>query len=110
MSVPGVAVGLAWTPVGGEVMVVEASHTGGDGGLTLTGQLGSVMQESAKIALSWVRQHSFLVRILWHSCSISIYFIFYFFYSILSVYTYHHYKYYLCIITKIIFIIFTSLY
>nr|XP_027219203.1 lon protease homolog 2, peroxisomal-like [Penaeus vannamei] len=61
VSVPGVAVGLAWTPVGGEVMVVEASHTGGDGGLTLTGQLGSVMQESAKIALSWVRQHSFLI-------------------------------------------------
>ncbi|XP_042883916.1 lon protease homolog 2, peroxisomal-like isoform X1 [Penaeus japonicus] len=61
VSVPGVAVGLAWTPVGGEVMVVEASRTGGDGGLTLTGQLGSVMQESAKIAMSWVRQHSFLI-------------------------------------------------
>lgn len=61
VSVPGVAVGLAWTPVGGEVMVVEASRTTGDSGLTLTGQLGSVMQESAKIALSWVRQHSFLV-------------------------------------------------
>ena len=61
MSVPGVAVGLAWTPVGGEVMVVEASRSPGDSGLTLTGQLGSVMQESAKIALSWVRQHAHLV-------------------------------------------------
>nr|XP_045620946.1 lon protease homolog 2, peroxisomal-like [Procambarus clarkii] len=63
VSVPGVAVGLAWTPVGGEVMVVEASRTAGDSGLTLTGQLGSVMQESAKIALSWVRQHSFLLEL-----------------------------------------------
>ncbi|XP_050736763.1 lon protease homolog 2, peroxisomal-like isoform X2 [Eriocheir sinensis] len=63
VSVPGVAVGLAWTPVGGEVMVVEASRTTGDSGLTLTGQLGSVMQESAKIALSWVRQHSFLLHL-----------------------------------------------
>ena len=61
VSVPGVAVGLAWTPVGGEVMVVEASRSTGDSGLTLTGQLGSVMQESAKIALSWVRQHASLV-------------------------------------------------
>ncbi|KAK4302257.1 hypothetical protein Pmani_025635 [Petrolisthes manimaculis] len=58
VSVPGVAVGLAWTPVGGEVMVVEATCTPGDSGLTLTGQLGSVMKESAKIALSWVRQHA----------------------------------------------------
>ncbi|XP_076057904.1 lon protease homolog 2, peroxisomal-like [Oratosquilla oratoria] len=57
VSVPGVAVGLAWTPVGGEVLVVEASRSDGDPGLILTGQLGSVMQESAKIALSWVRQN-----------------------------------------------------
>ncbi|XP_071520012.1 lon protease homolog 2, peroxisomal-like [Panulirus ornatus] len=63
VSVPGVAVGLAWTPLGGEVMVVEASRTAGDSGLTLTGQLGSVMQESAKIALSWVRQHSFMLQL-----------------------------------------------
>nr|XP_053643962.1 lon protease homolog 2, peroxisomal-like [Cherax quadricarinatus] len=63
VSVPGVAVGLAWTPVGGEVMVVEASRTVGDSGLTLTGQLGSVMQESAKIAMSWVRQHAFLLQL-----------------------------------------------
>lgn len=58
---PGVAVGLAWTPVGGEVMVVEATRTPGDSGLTLTGQLGDVMKESAKIALSWVRQHAPMV-------------------------------------------------
>ncbi|KAK8404358.1 hypothetical protein O3P69_007578 [Scylla paramamosain] len=63
VSVPGVAVGLAWTPVGGEVMVVEASRSPGDSGLTLTGQLGSVMQESAKIALSWVRQHAYLLQL-----------------------------------------------
>lgn len=63
VSVPGVAVGLAWTPVGGEVMVVEASRSPGDSGLTLTGQLGSVMQESAKIALSWVRQHATLLQL-----------------------------------------------
>lgn len=61
VSVPGVAVGLAWTPVGGEVMVVEATRTPGDSGLTLTGQLGDVMKESAKIALSWVRQHAPIV-------------------------------------------------
>ncbi|XP_068211429.1 lon protease homolog 2, peroxisomal-like [Palaemon carinicauda] len=63
VSVPGVAVGLAWTPVGGEVMVVEATSSAGDSNLTLTGQLGSVMQESAKIALSWVRKHGELLRI-----------------------------------------------
>lgn len=63
VSVPGVAVGLAWTPVGGEVMVVEASLAAGDSGLTLTGQLGSVMQESAKIALSWVRQHAYMLQL-----------------------------------------------
>ncbi|KAG0723375.1 Lon protease 2, peroxisomal [Chionoecetes opilio] len=44
-------------------MVVEASRTTGDSGLTLTGQLGSVMQESAKIALSWVRQHAYLLQL-----------------------------------------------
>jgi len=53
----GVAVGLAWTPVGGEVMVVEASKMPGDGKLILTGQLGDVMKESATIALNWVRSN-----------------------------------------------------
>ena len=55
---PGVATGLAWTPVGGEVLFVEASRMAGSGSLTLTGQLGDVMKESARAALSWVRAHA----------------------------------------------------
>ena len=55
--VPGVATGLAWTPVGGEVLFVEASAMPGSGNLTITGQLGDVMRESAQAALSWVRAH-----------------------------------------------------
>ena len=55
---PGVAIGLAWTPVGGEVLLVEATRMAGTGSLTLTGQLGDVMKESARAALSWVRAHS----------------------------------------------------
>jgi ATP-dependent Lon protease len=55
---PGVAIGLAWTPVGGEVLLVEASRMAGNGSLTLTGQLGEVMKESARAALSWVRAHA----------------------------------------------------
>jgi ATP-dependent Lon protease len=54
---PGVATGLAWTPVGGEVLFVEATAMPGDGKLTITGQLGEVMRESAQAALSWVRGH-----------------------------------------------------
>jgi ATP-dependent Lon protease len=54
---PGVATGLAWTPVGGEVLFVEASAMPGSGKLTITGQLGEVMRESAQAALSWVRAH-----------------------------------------------------
>jgi ATP-dependent Lon protease len=54
---PGVATGLAWTPVGGEVLFVEASAMPGSGKLTITGQLGDVMRESAQAALSWVRGH-----------------------------------------------------
>ena len=54
---PGVATGLAWTPVGGEVLFVEATAAPGDGKLTITGQLGEVMKESAQAALSWVRGH-----------------------------------------------------
>ncbi len=54
---PGVATGLAWTPVGGEVLFVEASSMPGSGTLTITGQLGEVMRESAQAALSWVRAH-----------------------------------------------------
>ncbi|HYN08410.1 MAG TPA: endopeptidase La [Vicinamibacterales bacterium] len=55
---PGVAVGLAWTPVGGDVLFVEASRMAGGGQLTITGQLGDVMKESARIALSWFRAHA----------------------------------------------------
>jgi ATP-dependent Lon protease len=56
-SVPGVATGLAVTGAGGDVLFVEASASDGEPGLTLTGQLGDVMQESARIALSYVEAH-----------------------------------------------------
>ncbi len=52
---PGVATGLAWTPVGGEVLFVEATAMPGSGGLMITGQLGEVMRESAQAALSYIR-------------------------------------------------------
>jgi ATP-dependent Lon protease len=55
---PGVATGLAWTPVGGVVLFVEATAVPGSGKLTITGQLGDVMRESAQAALTWVRRHS----------------------------------------------------
>jgi ATP-dependent Lon protease len=55
---PGVAIGLAWTPVGGEVLFVECSRMAGSSQLTLTGQLGDVMKESARIALSWFRANA----------------------------------------------------
>jgi ATP-dependent Lon protease len=55
---PGVATGLAWTPVGGDVLFVEATAMPGKGRLTLTGQLGDVMRESAQAALSYVRGHA----------------------------------------------------
>ena len=55
---PGVAIGLAWTPAGGEVLFIEASRMAGAGALTLTGQLGDVMKESARAALSWLRTHA----------------------------------------------------
>jgi len=55
---PGVATGLAWTPVGGEVLFVEASAVPGEGKLTITGQLGDVMRESAQAALTYVRGHA----------------------------------------------------
>jgi ATP-dependent Lon protease len=56
-SQPGVATGLAWTPVGGDVLFVEATSFPGKGRLTITGQLGDVMRESAQAALSYVRGH-----------------------------------------------------
>jgi ATP-dependent Lon protease len=55
---PGVAIGLAWTPAGGDVLFIEASRMAGGGTLTLTGQLGDVMKESARAALSWFRAHA----------------------------------------------------
>ncbi len=55
---PGVATGMAWTPVGGDVLFVEATRMAGSGSLTLTGQLGDVRKESARAALSWVRAHA----------------------------------------------------
>lgn len=57
-SSPGVAAGLAWTPFGGEIMYVEATKMDGEGKLTLTGQLGEVMKESARVALNWLRSHA----------------------------------------------------
>jgi len=57
-SVPGVATGLAVTGAGGDVLFVEATGMAGDPGLTITGQLGDVMKESAQIALSYVRSHA----------------------------------------------------
>jgi len=56
--VPGVAVGLAWTPAGGDLLFIEATRMEGKRTLTLTGQLGDVMKESAQAALSWVRSHA----------------------------------------------------
>jgi ATP-dependent Lon protease len=56
--IPGVAIGLSWTAAGGEVLYIEASQMWGKKGLTLTGQLGDVMKESAQAALSWVRAHA----------------------------------------------------
>ena len=57
-SIPGVATGLAWTPVGGEILFIEAARTPGKGRLTLTGQLGEVMRESAQAALSLVKSQA----------------------------------------------------
>lgn len=57
-SVPGVATGLAWTPVGGDILFIEATRLPGDGKLILTGQLGDVMKESAQAALSLVKSHA----------------------------------------------------
>jgi ATP-dependent Lon protease len=56
--VPGVATGLAWTPVGGDILFIEATATPGNGRLILTGQLGDVMKESAQAALSIVKNRA----------------------------------------------------
>jgi len=57
-SIPGVAIGLAWTPVGGDILFIEATRMPGGKHFQLTGSLGNVMQESAKAALSYVRAHA----------------------------------------------------
>ena len=57
-SVPGVATGLAWTPVGGDILFIEATRVPGNGKLILTGQLGEVMKESAQAALSLVKSRA----------------------------------------------------
>ncbi len=73
--VPGVVPGLAWTPAGGDLLFVEATRMKGKGTLTLTGQLGDVMKESAQAALSWVRSHTEalgLPRDFWETSDIHI--------------------------------------
>jgi ATP-dependent Lon protease len=60
---PGVAVGLAWTPAGGDVLFVEANKMKGKGGFTMTGQIGDVMQESMQAALTWVRSNAALIGV-----------------------------------------------
>ena len=58
ISTPGIAMGLAWTPFGGELLFIEATAMKGQKGLTLTGQLGDVMKESATTALSFIRTNA----------------------------------------------------
>ena len=55
---PGLATGLAWTPVGGQILFIETSKMKGRGGLTLTGKLGEVMKESATAALTYIKSHA----------------------------------------------------
>jgi ATP-dependent Lon protease len=58
---PGVAVGLAWTPAGGDILFIEANKMKGKGGFTMTGQIGEVMQESMQAALTWVRSNAVML-------------------------------------------------
>ena len=74
-SVPGVATGLAWTPVGGDILFIEAARNAGDGKLILTGQLGEVMRESAQAALSLVKTQAAALAIepaLFRKCDIHV--------------------------------------
>jgi ATP-dependent Lon protease len=63
MLIPGVATGLAWTPVGGELLFIEATAMKGKERVTLTGQLGDVMKESAQAALTFIRTHTKALKI-----------------------------------------------
>ncbi|MGD8768910.1 MAG: endopeptidase La [Desulfobacterales bacterium] len=63
ISTPGIALGLAWTPTGGELLFIEATAMKGKKGLTLTGQLGDVMKESATAALSFIRANATSLKI-----------------------------------------------
>jgi ATP-dependent Lon protease len=58
---PGVAVGLAWTPAGGDVLFIEANKMKGKGGFKITGQIGDVMKESMEAALTWVRSNALVL-------------------------------------------------
>jgi len=60
---PGMAIGLAWTSMGGDTLIIEAQNTPGKGEIKLTGQLGEVMQESANIAYTWLKAHAIEHRI-----------------------------------------------
>jgi len=62
-SIPGVAIGLAWTAAGGDLLFIEATRMGGKGNLILTGQLGDVMKESAQTALSWVKSRALYLNL-----------------------------------------------
>jgi ATP-dependent Lon protease len=66
-AVAGVATGLAWTPVGGDILFIETSRMPGKGALQITGQLGDVMQESAKAAMTYVRSNAALLGIELHT-------------------------------------------
>jgi ATP-dependent Lon protease len=68
LSQSGVAIGLAWTAMGGEIMFVEATRMPGKGIITLTGQLGDVMKESANLAFNWVRSHANQVSVVTSGC------------------------------------------
>lgn len=63
VGMPGLATGLAWTPVGGDILFIEAIRTKGDGKLTLTGQLGEVMKESAQAALTLLKARAGMLEI-----------------------------------------------
>jgi len=61
VSTPGVATGMAWTQAGGELLFIEASRMSGTGSVTITGSLGDVMKESARIAQSWIRANADMI-------------------------------------------------